>query len=271
MRRRPIPASAARPRQRTTSSSASCSSTRPGFAAAIRPPTTRSQSAATLRMENPVMESQDKDTGAINCSGSLSLDLPPGVAADGGRTTLMSDIDYTIENAATAAATSSCCAMPTGSSRRSRRYRGRSSRRGRPLRMTRRVRPTTGTIRPTCPRLSRSRSSRSRQPRLLRVERGQASTVRPRIPEARSRSAPTPAWRRSTGDDGTIPAARCRTRRPTSRRCSDARASGSSPIATAVRTGHASATPMSEECARSATSWTGSIGSRLARRPDRWG
>ena len=58
------------------------------------------ESAATLRMENAVMESQDKDTGAINCSGSLSLDLPPGVAADGGRTTLMSDIDYTIENAA---------------------------------------------------------------------------------------------------------------------------------------------------------------------------
>ena len=26
---------------------------------------------AVLRMENPVMESQDKDTGAINCSGSL--------------------------------------------------------------------------------------------------------------------------------------------------------------------------------------------------------
>ena len=57
-------------------------------------------SAATVRMENPVMESQDKDTGEINCSGSLSLDLPPGVAATGGRRTLMSDIDYTIQTAA---------------------------------------------------------------------------------------------------------------------------------------------------------------------------
>jgi uncharacterized protein YecT (DUF1311 family) len=51
---------------------------------------------ASLRMENPVMESEDSSTGAVNCSGSLSLDLPPGVAAVGGRRTLMSDIDYTV-------------------------------------------------------------------------------------------------------------------------------------------------------------------------------
>jgi len=57
---------------------------------------------AALRVENPVMESQDKDTGAINCSGSVSLDLPPGVAVVGGRRTLMSDVDYTIQTAADA-------------------------------------------------------------------------------------------------------------------------------------------------------------------------
>ena len=34
------------------------------------------------------MESQDGSTGAVNCSGSLSLDLPPGVAVVGGRRTL---------------------------------------------------------------------------------------------------------------------------------------------------------------------------------------
>ena len=39
---------------------------------------------AVVRMENPVMESQDSSTGAVNCSGSLSLDLPPGVVAAGG-------------------------------------------------------------------------------------------------------------------------------------------------------------------------------------------
>jgi hypothetical protein len=55
---------------------------------------------AVVRMENPVMESQDKDTAAVNCSGSLSLDLPPGVAVVGGRHSLTSDIDYTVQPAA---------------------------------------------------------------------------------------------------------------------------------------------------------------------------
>jgi uncharacterized protein YecT (DUF1311 family) len=55
---------------------------------------------AVIRMENPVMESQDSATGAINCSGSLSLDLPPGIVAVGGRRNLMSDIDYTLQPAA---------------------------------------------------------------------------------------------------------------------------------------------------------------------------
>ena len=59
----------------------------------------RLAAAAVVRMDNPVMESEDATTGAVNCSGSLSLDLPPGVAA-GGRTTLMSDVDYTVQQAA---------------------------------------------------------------------------------------------------------------------------------------------------------------------------
>lgn len=59
----------------------------------------RVSAAAVVRMENPVMESQDTATGAVNCSGSLSLDLPPGVTA-GGRTTLMSDVDYSVQQAA---------------------------------------------------------------------------------------------------------------------------------------------------------------------------
>lgn len=55
---------------------------------------------AVIRMENPVMESQDSKTGAVNCSASLSLDLPPGVTVVGGRRTLMSDIDYSVQQAA---------------------------------------------------------------------------------------------------------------------------------------------------------------------------
>jgi uncharacterized protein YecT (DUF1311 family) len=55
---------------------------------------------AVLRMENPVMESEDSATGTVKCSGSLSLDLPPGVAVVGGRRSLMSDVDYTVQPAA---------------------------------------------------------------------------------------------------------------------------------------------------------------------------
>jgi hypothetical protein len=57
-------------------------------------------SAAVVRMENPVMESQDGNTGAVHCSGSLSLDLPPGVAVVGGRRRLTADIDYSVQQAA---------------------------------------------------------------------------------------------------------------------------------------------------------------------------
>jgi hypothetical protein len=55
---------------------------------------------AVLRMENPVVESENQDTGAVNCSGSLALDLPPGVAVVGGRRTLTADLDYTVQPAA---------------------------------------------------------------------------------------------------------------------------------------------------------------------------
>lgn len=61
---------------------------------------------AVIRMENPVMESQDTSIGAVNCSGSLSLDLPPGVAVVGGRRTLISDVDYTVQPAADGSGTS---------------------------------------------------------------------------------------------------------------------------------------------------------------------
>ena len=57
---------------------------------------------AVVRMENPVMESQDESSGAVNCSGSLSLDLPPGVAIVGSRRTLTTDVDYTVQPAADA-------------------------------------------------------------------------------------------------------------------------------------------------------------------------
>lgn len=51
---------------------------------------------AVVRMENPVEENENTTTGTVNCSGSLSLDLPPGVAVAGGRRSLMSDVDYSL-------------------------------------------------------------------------------------------------------------------------------------------------------------------------------
>lgn len=55
---------------------------------------------SVVRMDNPVLESQNNATGAVNCSGTLSLDLPPGVVVVGGHHTLTSDLDYTIQPAA---------------------------------------------------------------------------------------------------------------------------------------------------------------------------
>jgi uncharacterized protein YecT (DUF1311 family) len=60
----------------------------------------RLSSYAVVRMDNPVMENEDSSTGAVHCSASLSLDLPPGVAVVGGRRTLTSDIDYSVQPAA---------------------------------------------------------------------------------------------------------------------------------------------------------------------------
>lgn len=55
---------------------------------------------ASLRVENPVLESEDGGKGSANCSASLSLDLPPGVAVVGGRRSLAADVDYTVQRAA---------------------------------------------------------------------------------------------------------------------------------------------------------------------------
>jgi hypothetical protein len=52
--------------------------------------------AAAVRVENPVMEGEDAGSGAINCSGTFYLDLPPGVVAAGNRANLSSELDYTI-------------------------------------------------------------------------------------------------------------------------------------------------------------------------------
>ena len=55
---------------------------------------------SALRMERPLLRSHDKDLGTVRCSGTLFLDLPPGVAVVGGRRALTADIDYILQPAA---------------------------------------------------------------------------------------------------------------------------------------------------------------------------
>lgn len=55
---------------------------------------------AVVRIDRPLLGSEDEETGAVACTGSLTLDLPPGVAVVGGRRTLVADIGYTVQDAA---------------------------------------------------------------------------------------------------------------------------------------------------------------------------
>ena len=55
---------------------------------------------SVVRMDAPMLKSHDEELGTITCSGSLALDLPPGVAVVGGRRTLTADVGYAIQPAA---------------------------------------------------------------------------------------------------------------------------------------------------------------------------
>lgn len=55
---------------------------------------------AAVRMDRPVLRSQDEGLGTVGCSGLLVLDLPPGVAVVGGRRSLSAEINYVLQAAA---------------------------------------------------------------------------------------------------------------------------------------------------------------------------
>ena len=55
---------------------------------------------AVVRVDRPLLDSEDDQTSAISCSGSLTLDLPPGVAVIGGRRSLNADIGYALQPSA---------------------------------------------------------------------------------------------------------------------------------------------------------------------------
>lgn len=50
--------------------------------------------SASVRVDNPVLESDGEQAGLVLCSGTLSIDLPPGIEAPGGRRTLSGSVDY---------------------------------------------------------------------------------------------------------------------------------------------------------------------------------
>ena len=52
------------------------------------------------RIDRPLLDSEDDQTSAISCSGSLTLDLPPGVAVVGGRRSLTADVGYALQRSA---------------------------------------------------------------------------------------------------------------------------------------------------------------------------
>jgi len=60
----------------------------------------RIASAAALRVERPLVTSRDEGFGSIACSANASIDLPPGLAVAGGRTSLSADLAYTLQPAA---------------------------------------------------------------------------------------------------------------------------------------------------------------------------
>ena len=220
-------------------------------------------SSAAVRMENPVMESKDSSTGAIHCSASLSLDLPPGIAVVGGRRTLTSDVDYTVQQAADGGgpvvllqnadpiisplATLARVAEPSPANS------GESLNEAEPGP----VEPSANEAPPIAAPTQSPPCPQGRKP-----VAGPASIARALVHVARSRCAAIPASPRSTGRWPANMRVPWRVPRLSSRRSSSKPATVSLDTATAARTIRASATPMLGGCVRSATSW------KAAGRPD---
>lgn len=61
---------------------------------------TRLADFALLRVSGPVVRDFDDQLKSVTCSGTAHLDLPPGVAVAGGRTSLSGDLDYMVQPAA---------------------------------------------------------------------------------------------------------------------------------------------------------------------------
>ena len=54
---------------------------------------------SSLRVEAPVMQDENGETGRVTCNATVTLDVPPGVAVVGGRRSLSAEITYMVQPA----------------------------------------------------------------------------------------------------------------------------------------------------------------------------
>jgi uncharacterized protein YecT (DUF1311 family) len=55
---------------------------------------------SSIRIEAPMMTDENGETGSVTCSGTLTVDLPPGVSVVGGRRSLSTELTYAVQPAA---------------------------------------------------------------------------------------------------------------------------------------------------------------------------
>ena len=199
------------------------------------------------------MESQDSKTQAVSCSGSLSLDLPPGVGVVGGRRTLSADVDYVVQQAADGSGpvvmlrNADAIIAPLAT-------------------IARASEPTTETPLDAV-------DENDAAPEADELAPLPAEPVTPAQPARPAGTRPSFDCAQCPHEGGDCGVRRCRAGRarsqhgravqpldgggdrPTSRRCCAARATASSATATAARPMPASAMPIPGGCARFATSW----------------
>lgn len=60
----------------------------------------RIAAGASVRVERPLLRAREEEADRLRCSGTLSIDLPPGLSVVGGRRTLNSAIEYVVQPAA---------------------------------------------------------------------------------------------------------------------------------------------------------------------------
>ena len=56
--------------------------------------------SSSIRVESPLLRDDGSDVGSVTCNGTVTIDLPPGLAVAGGRRSLSADVVYTVQPAA---------------------------------------------------------------------------------------------------------------------------------------------------------------------------